>query len=177
MGPSALGEGRGGGAGDASGGLAGALAAPLQAAAAEYAEAAATLAQMAGELAAIARGEPADQPKPTEPVVAGEPLPPTIQLEVHATDVGAVLDFEEQLATLPRVTRISMRGFSSGMATFAVDIGPATADARCARCGRPAPSLPGVKLTLCDNCARSFRAQRRVSRGAAAGGGRAQGEA
>jgi hypothetical protein len=116
----------------------------------------------------------AGSPRPARPqpplTIAGLTQGPAIdvELDVSAAGQNALAGFEEALAQVPGVQRVSLKHFGDGKATFAVELRAAGAAAPpeeegfsvvCAWCGKLL-TLGGARIShgLCADCAAQARA-------------------
>ncbi len=151
------------GGSDAARVLAG-LRAPLANVLAEYLAARAELDRIIDALSA-ALGEPAALPDDHEPAPAASPADRAMRIEVRGGDIAHIIDFQERLALVADVSRVSVVGLDHGRATLIVELGePDDPTVICIGCGKTL--VAGGRHQshgLCDPCASAFKAQRRVS--------------
>lgn len=106
------------------------LLAPLLQVRDEYAELLATLQSIVGGLDRLTQGTMKGQRSSAAAEAAerpsGEPATPyrQVDVEVRGSGFGTVLDFQERLAALPGVARVSIHSIDSEHATFSVELEP-----------------------------------------------------
>lgn len=102
--------------------LADALLEPLRRLRAEYEEAAPLLDALVRGLERLA-SEVASPPTPARrPAVAAEREPVRVQLEVRGGDFGQILDFQERVAAMEGVARVSISAIDHERATLVVEL-------------------------------------------------------
>lgn len=106
---------------------------PLLTLQAEYAQALAAMQGLVGGLETVTHGAMKGQrgsttpppPPPPAPLPEASDSPPAtrIGIDVHAPGFGDLLDFQEKLAAVSGVARVSISAIDSERATFVVDLG------------------------------------------------------
>lgn len=128
----------------------------------ELAERYRALERFAGEMAAAledAAAESGPLPPGPEPVAA---RPPLARVETPSGEVNALLDFQEQLASLEGVVKVTVAGASRDRTTFLVELEPEAGAGpphreECARCGRIlSHGVEPASHGLCEDCRREF---------------------
>lgn len=155
------------GGSDASGVLAG-LRAPLHRVLDEYIDARAELDSIIDTLRAalgdsLAQDE-RDIPESHAPGTPAERDNRAMRIEVRGGDIARIIDFQERLALVADVSRVSVVGLDNGRATLIVELGePEDPTVVCMGCGKTL--VAGGRHQshgLCDSCATAFKSQRRV---------------
>lgn len=90
----------------------------------EYAQAARTIDTVLRGLERLADELEAPQPPPARPQAPTEAEPLRVQLEVRGGDFGRILDFQERLAAMEGVARVSISAIDHERATLIVELGP-----------------------------------------------------
>lgn len=93
------------------------------------------------------------------PAATGSDRPPVAKVETPTSAAGALLDFQEQLAGLEGVQRVTVAGSTADRTTFIVELVPEEHRHRqvCARCGRIlAEGIEPASHGLCEDCRTVF---------------------
>jgi hypothetical protein len=88
----------------------------------------------------------------------------TVRMEVRGGDIAGIMDFQEHLAGIDEVSRVSVIGLEGDRATLIVELArPEPPTVICMGCGKTlVEGGQAISHGLCESCATAFKSQRRV---------------